>query len=73
MRKPEADDRLPPQKQSYIYGEVACWPLATALVAIGGSALLGIVSWPINVAVAAGALEMLFAMVLFVRLKGLKR
>ena len=56
-----------------IYGEVAYWPLATALVAIGGSALLGIVSWPINVAVAAGALEMLFAVVLFVRLKGLKR
>ena len=49
-----------------IYGEAVYWVLGAALIAVGGSALFGY-TWPTNIAVVAGFVEVVFAVVLFVR------
>lgn len=56
-----------------IYGDAFYWILATALVAIGVAALFRLISWPINVALAAGVVEIGFAFALFVRREGVQR
>ena len=50
-----------------IYGEVVYWVLGAALIAVGGSAMLGSVTWPINLAVVVGVIEVVFAVAIFVR------
>ncbi len=50
-----------------IYDDVTYWILATALAVMGGSAFLGVLSWPVNLAVSAGIVEIVFAVFLFVR------
>jgi len=50
-----------------IYGEGVFWALGTALTAVGVTALLGLVTWPTNIAVVVGLMELAFAIVLFVR------
>jgi len=53
-----------------IYGQSLYWLLAMSLVAVGGTAILGIIIWPVNLALVVGTIEMLFAVVLFVRRRG---
>jgi hypothetical protein len=50
-----------------IYGDAVYWLLGAALIVVGGSALLGLVVWPINVAVVAGLVEVGFAVLLFIK------
>lgn len=50
-----------------IYGQPIYWLLGSLLVAVGSTAVLGLVTWPINLAILAGSLEVLLAIVLFVR------
>ncbi|WP_267381504.1 hypothetical protein [Sphingomonas sp. GC_Shp_6] len=50
-----------------IYGDAVYWYLGVALIAVGTSALLRFVAWPINVAVVAGLVEIGFAVLFFVR------
>ncbi len=50
-----------------IYGERLYWALGTTLIAVGGGAMLGLVTWPVNLAVAAGLVEIAFAVALFHR------
>ncbi len=52
-----------------IYDESVYWGLGTALIAVGVSALLGLMTWPVNIAVTVGFIEIAFAVVLFVRSK----
>ena len=52
---------------STIYGQSLYWILAMSLVAVGGTAVLGMISWPVNLALVVGTIEVLFAIVLFVR------
>jgi hypothetical protein len=50
-----------------IYGEAVYWVVGGALIAVGSSALLGFIAWPLNVAVVAGFLEVGFAAFLLIR------
>lgn len=50
-----------------IYGDAVYWVLGAALIAVGTSALLGLYAWPMNVAVVAGLVEIIFAALLFAR------
>lgn len=50
-----------------IYDETLYWVLGAALIAIGGSSVLGRLTWPINLALVTGLVEVAFAVVLFAR------
>ena len=50
-----------------IYGDGLFWALGTALTAVGVSTVLGFVTWPTNIAVVVGVIEVAFAIVVFVR------
>ena len=52
-----------------IYSEGLFWALGTALTGVGVSALLGLVTWPTNIAVVVGVIEVAFAIVLYVRFR----
>ena len=55
-----------------IYGEAGYWALGAALIAVGGSALLGLIAWPFNVAVVAGLVEVGFAAFLFAKARQIR-
>ena len=50
-----------------IYDETLYWLLGSALIAVGASAMLGWLTWPINLALVSGLVEVAFAVTLFIR------
>lgn len=52
-----------------LYGEPYYWALAAIIALVGGAALLGIVSWPGNVALVVGVIELVFAALLLRRFR----